>query len=72
MIVRLNTSLLWYGKYYGYGDDIDLPDETAERYIATRQAERIECAAVVPQETAAIQKPTFKGNKHGRNTAAGT
>jgi len=70
MIVRLNTSLLWYGRFYGHGDEIDLPSEDAERYIATQQAERIECAAIAPQENAAIQKPTFKGNKHGRTTAA--
>lgn len=70
MIVRLDTSLLWLGSYYGHGDEIDLPPEVAERYIATRQAERIESAAIVAPETAALQKPTFKGNKHGRTTAA--
>lgn len=66
MIVRLTTSLLWYGKFYGHGDEIDLPDGIAQRYIDTRQAERIECAAVAPQEAAVIPTPTFKGNKHGR------
>ena len=42
MRVRLGTFLLWYGKPFQAGEEIDLPDDVAMRYIATHQAERVE------------------------------
>ena len=58
MIVRLDTSLIWNGRLYENGDTIDLPDEVALKYIATRQAERI--------ETAALHTTPVKGKKDVR------
>jgi hypothetical protein len=45
MRVRLDTSLVWFGREYHHGDEIDLPDDVAKRYIATHQAEPVVTAA---------------------------
>lgn len=49
MRVRLDTSVVWYGREYHHGDEIDLPDDVAARYIATHQAEAV-VATVTPVE----------------------
>jgi hypothetical protein len=42
MIVRMTTQLVWYGREIMPGETVDLPDNVALRYIATKQADRIE------------------------------
>lgn len=42
MIVRMTTQLVWYGRITQPGETVDLPENVALRYIATKQAERIE------------------------------
>ena len=45
MRVLLDTSVVWHGREYHHGDEIDLPDDVAMRYIATHQAEAIVATA---------------------------
>ena len=42
MRVRMTTFLVWYGQQVMPGEEIDLPDDVAGRYLATNQAEQIE------------------------------
>lgn len=68
MRVRLLTGAIRHGFTYDAGQEIDLPSDEAERYIAENFATAVEVAVDVPQaETASIQYPT-KRVKHGRNT----
>ncbi len=63
MRVRLDTSLVWYGREYHHGEEIDLPDDVAKRYIATRQAEPVVAAAPVAEammRDTTIQETTMR------------
>lgn len=66
MLIRMNTTLIWYGKEYHSGDEIELPDDIAGRYIAAGSAEPI----APPIETAALQTTPPKGRRHERNATA--
>ena len=68
MLVRLSTSLLWAGTWNHSGDEVDLPNDLALRYIAAGSAEAIE----QPIETAALQTTPPKGRNDVRNTATRT
>lgn len=67
MLVRLSTCLQWNGRMYYDGDQIDLPNDVAERYVATNQAERIP----PPIETAALRTLPAKGTQDVRVQTAG-
>lgn len=68
MIVRLTTSLLWNGRLYSHGDEVDLPDNIAGRYISTNQAEPVN--PTQPDiETAALRTQPARGRKDVRTTA---
>jgi len=57
MRVRMNTFLIWYGQQVLHGEEIDLPDDVAQRYVATCQAERVEeQPAAPPVEAAAVNR----------------
>lgn len=56
MRVRLETSVIWYGREFHHGDEIDLPDDVAAKYIATHQAEPI--AATAPAAVEAMMRDT--------------
>lgn len=66
MRIRLSTTLIWHGVEHHSGDEIELPDELARKYIAAGSAERIE----QPVETAAIITTPPKGRSDVRNTTA--
>ena len=68
MRVQLNTTLIWYGTEYHSGDEIELPDELARKYIAAGSAEPIS----PPIETAALHTSPPKGRRDVRNTATRT
>lgn len=65
MRVRLSTSLPWYGVTYHDGDEVDLPDEVAARYVATRQADPVNTEPEI--ETAMLQQPTQRGKRYERH-----
>lgn len=66
MRIVLSTTLLWNGDEYHSGDEIELQDELARKYIAAGSAE-----LVAPQvETAALQTTPPKGRRNERNSAA--
>jgi hypothetical protein len=66
MLVRLHTTLCWAGYWSHSGDEVDLPDDLALRYIAAGSAEPI----TPPVETAALHTTPPKGRReHGRTTA---
>ena len=68
MLVTMQTTLIWYGYEYHSGDQIELPDDLAAKYIAAGSA-----VAVQPQiETAALHTHPHKGKQDGRNKATGT
>jgi hypothetical protein len=63
MIVQLETQLIWYGREYEPGEQIELPDIEAKRFIERGMALPI----AAPIEVAAL--PTYeKGRQHGRNS----
>lgn len=65
MRVLLSTTLFWSGCWYHSGDEVDLPDDLARKYIAAGSAEEVQ-----PQvETAAIYTDRFKGKRDARNQA---
>lgn len=68
MIVTMRTSVVWYGREYHDGDQIDLPEELAAKYVAAGSAEFPE----PPVETAALHTQPPKGRKDGRNTTGRT
>lgn len=41
MLIRMTTQLIWHGREILPDETIDLPDDVARRYVATRQAELI-------------------------------
>jgi hypothetical protein len=65
MRVRLDTSLVWYGREYHHGEEIDLPDAVAKRYIATRQAELVE---PLPAPATHAAEATMKDNATQQTT----
>lgn len=66
MIVTLETQLIWYGREYLPGEQIELPDNDARRFIASGQAQ-----PVTPQiETAALHTTPPKGKQDGRISSA--
>lgn len=67
MKVVLNTSLCWNGMWNHSGDEIELPDELARKYIAAGSAEPI----IPPIETAALITSPPKGRRDVRNQTAG-
>ena len=67
MKVRLSTTLCWQGYWHHSGDEIDLPDELASKYIAAGSAEPL----TQPIETAAIITTPPKGKRDVRNATAG-
>jgi hypothetical protein len=67
MKVLLSTSLYWGGYWHHSGDEVDLPDELARKYIVAGSAEPI----AQPIETAALQTTPPKGRRNERITAAG-
>lgn len=70
MIVRMTCSVVWFGRAYHDGDEIDLPDEVAMKYIAAGSAERIAPTAP-PIEVAAL--PSYdRGRKHARTSTTRT
>jgi len=66
MKVILSTTLPWAGYWYHSGDEVDLPDEIAARYIAAGSAEPIQPP---PVETAALHTTPPRGKRDERNTA---
>jgi hypothetical protein len=60
MIVTLETQLIWLGREYEPGQQIDLPDEDAKRFLERGMAS----AVTPPVEVAAITYD--RGRKHGR------
>ena len=57
MRVRMTTFLIWHGQQVAHGEEIDLPDDVAQRYIATQQAERVEQSQpVVAVEAATVNR----------------
>lgn len=69
MKVRLLTTLQWAGYWSHSGDEVDLPDDLARRYIAAGSAEVIEQTAP-PIETAALQTTPPRGRRDGRTQTA--
>ena len=65
MRIKLNTSLCWGGYWHHSGDETDLPDELARKYIAAGSAEPI----TPPIECAALHTTPPKGKHDGRHTA---
>jgi hypothetical protein len=65
MLVRLSTSLCWGGVFSHSGDEIELPDDVARKFIAAGSAEPI----APPIETAALQTTPPKGRRNERTTA---
>jgi hypothetical protein len=63
MRVELSTTLIWHGYEYHSGDQIELPDELAAKYIAAGSATEV----TPPVETAALHTQPHKGRKDGRN-----
>jgi hypothetical protein len=61
MKVILSTTLIWRGYSYHSGDEVDLPDDVALRYIAAGSAEQVPAV-----ETAALQTTPPKGKYDGR------
>ena len=68
MKVLLNTTLIWYGRPYHSGEEIDLPDDLARKYIAAGSAEQV----TPPIETAALITTPLKGRTNVRNAATRT
>jgi hypothetical protein len=66
MRVLLSTSLCWEGAWHHSGDEVDLPNELARKYIAAGSAEPIAPAI----ETAAEITSPPKGKRNVRNAAA--
>lgn len=66
MKILLSTTLIWQGREFHSGDEIDLPDELARKYIRVGSAEQIQ----PPIETAALQTTPPKGRRNERNTTA--
>lgn len=58
----MKTCLPWYGQVYYDGDEAELPDDVAQRYIDTDQAELI----VPVVETAALRTQPARGRQDGR------
>lgn len=57
MRIRMTTFLSWYGQQVMPGEEIDLPDDVARRYLATNQAEEIEQQEAKPViEAAALNR----------------
>lgn len=71
MLVRMNCSLVWFGRACHDGDEIDLPSDVAAKYIAAGSAEPVhaieaeQATALVP-ETAAVN---YRKTRHGRHTS---
>jgi len=70
MIVKLKTCLQWHGRVYNDGDEIDLPDNIASRYIATNQADAIPAPTPPVIETAATRTQPPRGRKDNVRTQA--
>lgn len=66
MKVLLETQLIYFGREYEPGEEVDMPDDEARRFIARGYA--VECAAVAPMETATLPQSR---PRHARNTTAG-
>lgn len=63
--VVLHTDLIRGGAIFREGDEIDLPEAEAKRFIERRMA--VECAALTPAaETASI--PLKREKRNGRNS----
>jgi hypothetical protein len=50
MRVKLDTQLIYFGREYEPGDEVELPDLEARRFIERGLA--VECAAISPPEQA--------------------
>ena len=67
MLVRLSTTLIWKGYAFHSGDEVELTDELARKYISAGSAE-----PVVPLiETAALHTTPPKGKRDVRIQATG-
>lgn len=66
MKVRLRTSMWWGGELRHDGDEIDLPDDSARKYIAAGSAEPI-TISFPPVETAALITQPPKGRANVRH-----
>jgi hypothetical protein len=66
MLVTLETQLIWYGREYAPGDQIELPDSDAQRFLERGMA----TLATPPVAVEVAALPTYdRGRKHnGRNT----
>jgi hypothetical protein len=69
MRVKLDTQLIYFGREYEPGDEVELPDLEARRFIERGLA--LECAASAPPE-ATIQPIARKRNGIHRNQNART
>ncbi len=67
MRVLLSTSLCWAGVWNHSGDEVDLPDDLALRYIAAGSAEPV----AAPVECMAMQTTPPKGKRYERIQATG-
>lgn len=67
MTITMRTSIVWYGKAYHDGDQIELPEELAAKYVAAGSAEYID----PPIETAALHTQPHKGRQDERITSTG-
>lgn len=58
MRIRMTTFLIWHGQQVMPGEEVDLPDDVARRYLATNQAESIQQRepATTVVEAAAINR----------------
>jgi hypothetical protein len=65
MKVLLSTSLCWAGAWHHSGDEVELPNDLASRYIAAGSAQPI----TPPIETAALQTTPPRGRRNERHTA---
>jgi hypothetical protein len=50
MKIRLDIQFIYFGREYGPGDEIEMPDNEARRFIERGYA--IECMAMTPPEKA--------------------
>jgi hypothetical protein len=68
MKIKLTTGMWWQGVIRYDGDVVEMPDDVAQRYIDTRQAEPLD--EPQPVETAALRTTPARGKHDGRLTAA--
>ena len=64
----MQCSLVWYGHVYHEGDEVELPDDVARKYIVAGSAERVTPIVETATrsqavETTAVYTQPFKGRR---------